>query len=758
MSMRCRCTWRAVLAAALLALFSTGVTAQELEFHPPVSALDAGAAVVMRDLAVRVLPVYEEKNPERFLANLSAIQVIAGNYGPARASRDELRERRREGESARENGEMRLLDIYVRALANAREGRTTFAQSFTQSYRDAVTPLPDLNAFTVTGWRPPDLRSLERGLQQSFDQRRSRNVIALADAVDLLRRYFEFDAFRRFGTLHESLSTQDDGQRYLFDTARIRGWNGALIAVVVARPRNVSGLPSLLQFTLQLDPQLPVTGPAAHGYAGVVAYTRTGKPGAPRIVPFQHDGEDARAVLRWVAKQGWSDGRVGMYGEGYSGFAAWAAARGAPSQLKAIATSDPGAPGIDMPMSGNIFHNAAYRWVQRVAGSRGDEASIDDDATWRALDETWYRSGRRYRDLERLNKRPNRYFQRWLNHPSYDRFWQKMIPFREEFTAIKVPVLTITGYFSPAQPSALYYFAEHQHYNSQADHTLLVGPYMQASGQVFSGDRPAALLHRLPVDSVARIELDELRYQWFDHVLKGAAQPALLQDHVNFETMGANEWRHASTLAGMSNASLRFYLDAKPVTGGHLLAQLDKPNASSFSWELALRERETAAFSVTPELLTKAPQVRYAITYSSEPLAASMDIAGVLGGRLDLTTNKQDVDVTVAMYEQQQNGEFVKLFDPAAAFRASYAPDRTQRRLLKAGRRQRVAFSSERVTSRRIAAGSRLVVIVGVNKRPDQQINYGAGNDVSEESTADARKPLRIRWRSSSYIDVPVRK
>jgi putative CocE/NonD family hydrolase len=758
MSTRYRSTGRTVLAVALLVFGSTGVTAQELELHPPISPLDVNAAAVMRNLAVRVLPVYEEKNPERFLGNLSAIQVIAGNYGPARASRDQLRERRREGESASENGEMRLLDIYVRALASAGEGRATFAQTFAQSFRDAVTPLSDLNAFTVTGWRPPDLRSLEHGLQQSFDQHRSRNVIALADAVDLLRRYFEFDAYRRFVKLQDSLATEDDQRRYLFDTVRIPGRNGAPIAVVVARPRNAPRLPALLQYTLQRDPQLPVTGPAAHGFAGVVTYRRTGKPGAPRVVAFQHDGEDARTVLRWIARQGWSDGRVGMYGEGYSGFAAWAAARGAPAQLKAIATSDPGAPGIDTPMSGNIFHNAAYRWVQQVAGSRGDEASIDDDATWRALDATWYRSGRRYRDLERLNKRPNRYFQRWLNHPSYDRFWQKMIPFREEFAAIKIPVLTLTGYFSPAQPSALYYFAEHQHYNAQADHTLLLGPYAQASGQIFSGDRPGALLHRLPVDSVARIEPDELRYQWFDHVLKGAARPALLQDRVNFETMGANEWRHAPTLAGMSNASLRFYLDAKPVTGGRLLAQLDKPNASSFRWEMSLRERETTAFSPTSELLTKAPQARYALTYTSEPLSASLDIAGVLGGQLDLTTNKQDIDVTVAMYEQLQNGEFVKLFDPSAAFRASYAHDRTQRQLLKAGRRQRVPFSTERVTSRRIAAGSRLVVILGINKRPDQEINYGAGNDVSEESTADARVPLRIRWRSSSYIDVPVRR
>jgi len=36
------------------------------------------------------------------------------------------------------------------------------------------------------------------------------------------------------------------------------------------------------------------------------------------------------------------------------------------------------------------------------------------------------------------------------------------------------------------------------------------------------------------------------------------------------------------------------------------------------------------------------------------------------------------------------------------------------------------------------------------------RINYGAGNDVSEESIDDASAPVRIRWREGSYIDIPV--
>ena len=135
-----------------------------------------------------------------------------------------------------------------------------------------------------------------------------------------------------------------------------------------------------------------------------------------------------------------------------------------------------------------------------------------------------------------------------------------------------------------------------------------------------------------------------------------------------------------------------------------------------------------------------------------------MEINGLLSGLLDFTVNKMDMDITIALYEQLASGDYIRLFDPPYTFRASYAQDRSHRHLLKAGERQQLAFKSDRLTSRRLQAGSRLVMVLGINKRPDQQINYGTGGDVSDESIADATWPLKIRWYGSSYIDIPVRR
>ena len=157
------------------------------------------------------------------------------------------------------------------------------------------------------------------------------------------------------------------------------------------------------------------------------------------------------------------------------------------------------------------------------------------------------------------------------------------------------------------------------------------------------------------------------------------------------------------------------------------------------------------------ELLSKTLETPNAAVFMSEPLSGQTEFTGLFSGRLDFKVNKMDLDLYVMLYEQRADGEYVRLFDPAYEFRASYARYRVHRHLLKAGERQELAFKSERLTSRLLQKGSRLVFVIGINKRPDREINYGSGNDVSEESIADGRIPLKIRWYNDSYIEIPVR-
>jgi hypothetical protein len=90
--------------------------------------------------------------------------------------------------------------------------------------------------------------------------------------------------------------------------------------------------------------------------------------------------------------------------------------------------------------------------------------------------------------------------------------------------------------------------------------------------------------------------------------------------------------------------------------------------------------------------------------------------------------------------------------------RASYARDLSVRRLLTPGAREVLDFKAIRLISRRLARGSRIVAVIGPIKWSGQQINYGSGKDVSNESIADAGAPMEIRWFGASYLDIPVRR
>src|SRR5262249_418528 len=149
------------------------------------------------------------------------------------------------------------------------------------------------------------------------------------------------------------------------------------------------------------------------------------------------------------------------------------------------------------------------------------------------------KSGRPYRDIDKIDGQDNPYLRRWLQHPVYDAYWQAMVPFEEDFARIKIPVLSITGYYDDAQDSALAYLKQHYQYYPAAEHYLIIGPYDHFG--THAADKPA-MLRGYQIDPVARFSTPEIVYQWMDHVMRGAPRPALLADKVNYEVMGANEW------------------------------------------------------------------------------------------------------------------------------------------------------------------------------------------------------------------------
>jgi uncharacterized protein len=745
-----------IAMVSVIAAAPTLVAAQDFGFESPENSTDPALPAALRDLAGRILPVYQEDNPDRYLANLAALQLVVGDPAAAHATRLSLRERLQSEQAAPPASRTVVYDIYTQARAiEATEG-VPFTSAYAESFGATLNPLDDLDAYELEDWLTAPTEPLRENLERALDQQRGKSSIALEEALDLVRAWFAFEAYRSFGAVVRPLLAEERERRYVMvEEVAIPIGKGAAIAVALVRPRAATStgtLPTVLEFTLDRASRDPREA-AAHGYVSVLALARiAGDPKFRPRSPFESEGDDARAVIEWIAKQPWSDGRVGMQGHGYGGFVAWSAAKRLPAALKAIATSDPMAPGIDFPMSNRIFLNSAYRWVYDILAPP-DDAVANDDARWRSINEDWFGMGRRYREFPTLPGRASAVFRSWLNHPSYDRFWQKWLPFGEEFAHIGIPVLTVTGYYSAGETAALYYFTQHHQHDAQADHALLIGPFDEQGVE----HGASSTVRELALDPVARIDPKEARYEWFDHALQGADRPELVSANVNYELAGANEWRHEPSLEAAESKPLRFYLEARSDGAPHALVA-EKPSAPmSLTVSLDLRDRTDVDWRPAREIVLGELQARDGALFVTEPFAEDVDVAGQLRGTLDFTINKYDVDLVVTLYELRSNGEYVKLFEPAYAFRASYARDRVRRRLLLAGIRQQLPFQSERMVGRRLEAGSRLALALGINKRADQQINYGGTHDVSEESIEDAGAPIRIRWHDGSFIEIPSR-
>ncbi|MGC2029027.1 MAG: hypothetical protein WA642_03310, partial [Steroidobacteraceae bacterium] len=192
-----RANWmvRSLLWCFLTAGAPAWAAAPLLEFHAPASADDPGAAAAMRDLAGRLVPVFQDPDPDRYLANLSALQMAADNFTAADVSRQALRDRQRRANVHRPVGRGLIYDIYAYAKALEAENRVSFADGFTRAFHEVVGRLGDHDAYAVTRWLELPVAVFREDFQKTLDQQRTNDTIGQAEAVELIWKFLSYNAY-----------------------------------------------------------------------------------------------------------------------------------------------------------------------------------------------------------------------------------------------------------------------------------------------------------------------------------------------------------------------------------------------------------------------------------------------------------------------------------------------------------------------------------------------------------------------------------
>ena len=759
------------LAFALL--FLATPAAAEFPFVAPGAGNQAGLSGTMSQLAGAVMTTYREPDRKSYLDNLFRLEVVAGRDAEAASTIEALRKLPLTGDPPQDRARDLQYEILARAEGRAAHDHSTLADAFTTEFRTLVRPLDNKTSALVmrlfngseTGGLSLliDQTSLRRTFALLIKKQSGTKSISLADALALIRAYQIEESYRTLMPFAEPLVNEDDNRRYFVQkNIQVRTPDGAIVCAQFVRPRVAKRLPALLEFGVygeSLSTMSEARRSASNGYVGVTGFTR-GKmcsPDAP--IPLEHDGADAAALIDWIAKQPWSDGRVGMFSGSYGGFTQWAATKHMPKALKAIMPSVATAPGIDMPMEGSVPLSFNFYWPLYVATNhRLNGAAFENMARWNKLFHDWYLSGHAYGDLSSMAHTPNPIWDRWISHPDYDDYWQAMIPYGSEFANIHIPVLATTGYYDGAQLGAIYYFSQIDQ-SPGSDHYLLIGPYTHITGQRGTVDVLGDEIDTLPgyrLDLAAKIDMGELRYQWFDYIFKGAPKPAILQDTVNYEVMGANSWRHAPSIAAMGNGTLHFHLSNKKSDGEYVLSEAAPPKPGAIEQKINMADRSDAdRVPSGGNVLDPAIDTWLSLEFESSPFTKPLEVSGLFSGTLRFITNKKDFDFEIELYELTPDHKYLQLAWYLA--RASYVADRSHRHLLVPRMPQQLVFKGGRLMSVKFEPGSRLVAVVSAVRVPSAEINYGTGKDVSRETIADAGAPLDIKWSTDSEIDMPVR-
>lgn len=511
--------------------------------------------------------------------------------------------------------------------------------------------------------------------------------------------------------------------------------DGIRLSGVVFLPRGRSGpLPTILT----LSPYLPAERNydeavyfARSGYAYVAVDSRGRGNSEGAFVPFEHDGRDAYDAVEWLARQPWSDGRVGMWGRSYNGFVGWAALKHPPPHLRSLFSAAASLPGFDFPwLRNNVGTLHPLRWLALVSGRTANWPMYEDEGLWRERFEALYAAGLPYARYDSVAGVLAPHWRTWLRHPHPDAYYDSLSPTPTEYARIRIPILTVAGHF-PADgnaPGAMEYHRRHMEHGDPrwtARHFLVKGPWDHAG---------------TTLDTIA-YDMRRLAREWFDWTLRDGERPPLLRDRIAYLVgPGRAEWRHASSLDAIPASTRLLYLTpsidprgdagtltAEPATSGGTLRFASDP--------LETRRPAPAAPAPASEPAAAPARPRTAhLFFESAPVDSGFDLVGAVRVALWLSMDVPDTDIEVQLAEVRADGS--TRWQSIDRVRARYRASLREPRPVVPGRIEEYRLAIP-FMARRVEKGSRLRVRVGAPAGLQQ--NYNGGGLVAFESRKDAR-------------------
>jgi putative CocE/NonD family hydrolase len=516
-------------------------------------------------------------------------------------------------------------------------------------------------------------------------------------------------------------------------------------------------VPAIVSMTPYISDTLHPRGAyfATHGLCFVAVDVRGRSSSQGEFRPFIQEARDGYDIIEWVARQPWCNGRVGMWGGSYLGYAQWATAKERPPHLATIVPTAAPCLGVDFPMRNNIFYPYLVQWLFFTSGRVSQLKAFTDEDFWSTLYLEWHESGGAFGDLDLMLGGRSPVYQEWISHPEPDAYWAAHNPTPEQYAALTLPVLTITGSYDDDQPGALEHYRRYMRYASaeaRARHYLVIGPWDHAGTAT-----PAREFGGVTIGEAGVVDLPKLHREWYAWTLEGGPKPDLLRKPVAYYVMGAERWCHADTLEAITAGYRTLFLDSACnandlFRAGSLGTEPGVGQPDGYRYD----PRDTRGPEVAAEAQADGNSLvdqtvlsalcGKSLVYHSSPFDEVTEISGFFRLSVWLAIDCPDTDIYVSVHEIAPDGTSIRL--STDALRARYREGLTTPKPVVPGEPLQYDFDRFTFVSREIRKGHRLRLVIAPMGRiigaTFAQKNYNAGGVVAYESVEKAR-PVTVR-------------
>ena len=512
--------------------------------------------------------------------------------------------------------------------------------------------------------------------------------------------------------------------------------------------------------------------------------------------PPLSDGDDE---LTWIAKQPWSNGKVGLIG--CSSTAEWqlaVAALGNPALATIIPQGFGAGVGRVAPYfeQGNWYRGGAVQMLF-IAWLYGEQNQVRPMFPPNTSQEDLIRASKSFDLAQQL---PPVDWSKALRHlPEMDIY--KAVDGPHGIFADNMPVDTGGAMIKRAPNDPAWYKGGLWHDNMKINvpgfwfmswYDVSVGPNLAAYNHVRKTAAPeianqqyaviAPTLHcayrRATENTIvgersmgdARLDYDELTWGWFDRFLKGENNGFLEKTpRVRYFTMGINKWQTSDTWPPKGATPLTFYLSsdgkANSLNGDGVLVSnapaSDAPDkfdydpmnpVASYGGNVCCTGNAVQGGSFDQRNMEERNDI---LVYSTEPLKEGLELSGVIEVTLFVSSSVKDTDFTVKLIDVYPDGRAYNLDETIQRLRYRNGYDRPLA-WMTPGEVYKFSFSPMN-TSNFFEAGHRIRIEISSSNFPrfDRNMNTG-GNNYDETTGVVAHNVVHHSKQYPSSVTITV--